>query len=178
MLRRTRGSSGAVHFRDCADQAAARRRRGRARSPDRPLPEGCCVVLSRRSRIAFLSAVFAVAFPTYALGQLGGPASDQVIGVLEVDLGQVRRKATEVLGGMRPVSQQTVPALVNLLRHDEVQTRQTALRSLVRIGDPAKPAVPEILELMERETNETVRAQGHAALKKIDPRVRFSFDPP
>ena len=113
----------------------------------------------------------------HLLGQLGKPANPALLTVLATAEGQVRRKTAEVLGGVRPVSDPTVSALVDLLRNEEVQTRQTALRALVRIGAPAKPAVPEILALMERETNRTVREQGHAALKKIDPRVTLPLEP-
>lgn len=60
-----------------------------------------------------------------------------------------------------------VPVLLELLRSNDSKARLIAAEGLERIGEKAKPAVPDLIAAME-DDNEDVRAQAEQSLFYID----------
>ncbi len=92
---------------------------------------------------------------------------------------QVRLKAIESLGRIKPPTKEIVEKLLALLDEQDFETRKAALAGLGAIGPPAKAAVPSLVEkltalLNNLQEDDTIRTAAHAALKKIDPRTKFA----
>jgi HEAT repeat protein len=88
---------------------------------------------------------------------------------------QLRLKAIESLGRVKPASAEAVQKLVSLIDHEDYDVSKVALSALTRIGPPVKQHEPKIVELLIARLNdtnedETVRSLAKEALKKIDPR--------
>lgn len=88
---------------------------------------------------------------------------------------QLRLKAIESLGRVKPTSPEAVHKLVSLIDHEDYDVSKGAVSALTRIGPPVKQHEPKIVDLLIARLNdtnedETVRSLAKEALKKIDPR--------
>ena len=88
---------------------------------------------------------------------------------------QLRLKAIECLGRVKPTSADVVSRLVALMDNENYEIRKGAFRALSVIGPPAKQHDPQLVEKLTSTLNnlkedETIRSLAHDALKKIDPR--------
>lgn len=107
-----------------------------------------------------------------ALGRIGGVASAPLLELTRVEQRQLRARALESLGLIKPPAPATLARMIELLpRGQDDEMRRTALEGLARIGSPAKDAVDELLEILnDKQENETIRSLAKKALKDIDPR--------
>ena len=80
----------------------------------------------------------------------------------------MRWYAAEALGNMGAEAASQVPALLRALEHPNPMTRRRAARALGRIGDPAKPAIALLMNIAQKDKNETVRSAAQAALNQIN----------
>lgn len=67
------------------------------------------------------------------------------------------------------IGQPAVPALVNLLHDRDAGLREEAARTLARIGPVAQEAIPELIAALESESSEPVRRQIIRALGQMGP---------
>lgn len=110
------------------------------------------------------------------LTRLGPTATPTLLAAADGEPRQLRLKAIESLGRVKPTSAETVQKLVALIDDEENEIRGGALRSLAAIGPAVKEHSPDIVEklillLNNVDEDETVRSQSKGALKKIDPRT-------
>ena len=105
-----------------------------------------------------------------------GPVSVPTLFVaVDDETQQLRLKAIECLGRVKPTSAEVVGRLVSLMESDDYEIRKGAFRALSVIGPPAKQHEPQLVErltatLNDLKEDETIRSLAHDALKKIDPR--------
>lgn len=105
-----------------------------------------------------------------------GPAA--VPTLLEAAAGepqQLRRKAIECLGRVKPTTAEAVHKLVALIDDPDYEMRKSGLAAIGNVGPPAKEHAPNLVEELTSILNninedETVRSLAKDALKKIDPR--------
>lgn len=109
------------------------------------------------------------------LTRLGPLSVPTLFGAAEDGEHQLRLKAIECLGRVKPTSAEVVGRLVTLMDHEDYEIRKGAFRALGVIGPPARQHDPQLVEKLTSVLNnvkedETVRSLAHDALKKIDPR--------
>lgn len=111
------------------------------------------------------------------LGKVGAAARPQIIqAALSSDLGEVRKRAAEELGQMKPPTRETVDTLVIMLdeEKDELVLRH-AIRALGKIGEPAKAAAAKLEAMLENPDryDRLTLVDVNSAIKEINPRVGF-----
>jgi HEAT repeat protein len=111
------------------------------------------------------------------LGKVGAAARPQIIqAALSSDLGEVRKRAAEELGQMKPPTRETVDTLVIMLdkEEDELVLRH-AIRALGKIGEPAKAAAAKLAAMLENPDryDRLTLVDVNSAIKEINPRVGF-----
>ena len=111
------------------------------------------------------------------LGKVGAAARPQIIqAALSSDLGEVRKRAAEELGQMKPPTRETVDTLVIMLdkEEDELVLRH-AIKALGKIGEPAKAAVAKLEAMLENPDghDRLTLVDVNSAIKEINPRVGF-----
>ena len=115
---------------------------------------------------------FRPGMPTNFIGALAERISDPDV--------QVRTYAIDSLGRFRKNGLMVVPLLRQALLDSEPHVRFTAVRALVLLGLPAKPAVPDLIAAGERDA--LVRPMVLEYLRGIDPeeaeRVAARFQKP
>jgi HEAT repeat protein len=110
------------------------------------------------------------------LARQGPVATPALLQAIEQDeQPQLRIKAIESLGRVKPPSAQAVQKLVSLLEHEDYDVCKAALTGLKSIGPAVKEHEPEIVATLMAKLNdvnedETVRSLTKQALMKIDPR--------
>jgi hypothetical protein len=99
------------------------------------------------------------------LGKIGDPARKQLLAALSSDLWNVRTRAAEELGKMRPLTNETIHRVL-----------RQVIMALGEIGEHAKAAAPKLLAIRDGpdQYHDTVRDAAHMALKKVDPRRDFT----
>jgi HEAT repeat protein len=111
------------------------------------------------------------------LGHIGDPARKELLAALTSDLFNVRARAAQELGDMRPLTKETIAALLKRL-DDEKDNRVLVqvIKALGEIGEPAKAATPKLLAIRDGpdKYDDTLRNAAHAAVKKVDPRRDFT----
>jgi HEAT repeat protein len=91
----------------------------------------------------------------YALGRIGPDAHAATGELIPLLKDELLREAASVALDRIGVTGPHVAALMELLNHDEVRTRQLATLNLARVGPDAKPAVASLVEsLQDRQTRE------------------------
>ena len=110
-----------------------------------------------------------------ALARLGPIATPTLLEAMSGEPKQLRLKAIESLGRVKPPSKEVVTRLVALLDEQDYEARKTALSALSNVGPPAKEHDPAIVQklmsiLNDTKEDETIRALAKQALKSIDPR--------
>ena len=108
---------------------------------------------------------------TYAFAQIGTPAETALPALIEHAKDpavEVRRYLADAFGGIGPAAAPTVPALIEMLEHDEdKQARFEAALALAQIGPTASDAVPALANAL-RDPDRYVRDNAIHALKCID----------
>jgi hypothetical protein len=105
------------------------------------------------------------------LGKLGPSATDTLIAVAaRDDSSQLRRKAIETLGLIKPAETKSINALIALLDDADTQVQWQVIDALVKIGEPARGAASKLNELRQKHVDESIRVSAGEALKKVDPR--------
>jgi hypothetical protein len=109
------------------------------------------------------------------LTRLGPVAVPTLLTAADSETKQLRLKAIECLGRVKPTSAEVVSRLVGLTASEDYEIRKGAFRALAVVGPPAKQHDPQLVEkltsvLNDVKEDETIRSLAHDALKKIDPR--------
>jgi HEAT repeat protein len=122
---------------------------------------------------AHLAARFAACRILRRLGNEAKPALKQALGS---ESKQMRLKAIETLGRVRPTDPDIIQTLVDLIGAEDERVRSVAILSLGDIGPPAKDMCADKLVaiLNDAEENETLRDAAKRALKKVNPRRNFT----
>jgi HEAT repeat protein len=108
------------------------------------------------------------------LGKLGPTGVDTLLQLAgKGDSNQLRRKAIETLGGMKPPEKKTIEELISLLDDTDTQVQWQVIDALIKIGQPAKAASAKLNELRKEHADEQIRVSAGEALKKVDPRKTF-----
>lgn len=108
------------------------------------------------------------------LGKLGPGGLDTLIALAaKDDSSQLRRKAIESLGLMKPAEQRTIETLIAQLDDADTQVQWQTIDALIKIGEPAKAAASKLRELRQNHADESIRVSAGEALKKVDPRQTF-----
>lgn len=108
------------------------------------------------------------------LGKLGPSGTDTLIAVAtHDDSSQLRRKAVETLGLIKPAEKKTIDALIALLDDANTQVQWQVIDALIKIGQSAKGAASKLNELRQTHADESIRVSAGEALKKVDPRKTF-----
>lgn len=105
------------------------------------------------------------------LGKLGPSGTDTLIVVAANDeSSQLRRKAIETLGLIKPAETKSINALIALLDDADTQVQWQVIDALIKIGEPAKGAASKLNDLRQNHADESIRVSAGEALKKVDPR--------
>ena len=109
------------------------------------------------------------------LTRLGPVSVPALLVAVEDETQQLRLKAIECLGRVKPTSADVVTRLVALMDNENYEIRKSAFRAITVVGPPAKQHDPQLVEKLTNTLNdlkedETIRSLAHDALKKIDPR--------
>jgi HEAT repeat protein len=104
---------------------------------------------------------------------LGPVATPQIVATTQCDTRALQLKAIEMLGGVRPVTNDAIDRLIAMVEHDDDLLRRAAIQSLGRIGQPAHRAVPKLQAVLNSAANDSLRGAAQEALKSIDPRKGF-----
>ncbi len=107
---------------------------------------------------------------------LGPMATPQIVATTQSDTRALQLKAIEMLGGVRPVTNDALDRLIAMVDHDDDLLRRAAIQSLGRIGQPAHRAAPKLQEVLNSDANDSLRGAAREALGNIDPRKGFHKD--
>ncbi len=99
--------------------------------------------------------------------ELESPSSvPKLIEALQAKDSNIRERAFESLGRIRPGAKVAVPALINALFDSDSNVRERAIKSLGDIGPEAKDAVPALLKAF-LDSDKDVREKASIAIGKI-----------
>jgi HEAT repeat protein len=109
------------------------------------------------------------------LTRLGPVSVPTLLVAVDDETQQLRLKAIECLGRVKPTSAEVVSRLVALSNSEDYEIRKGAFRALAVVGPPVKEHDSQLVEklmnvLNDAKEDETIRSLAHDALKKIDPR--------
>lgn len=109
------------------------------------------------------------------LTRLGPVAVPALMTAADSETKQLRLKAIECLGRVKPTSAEIVSRLTSSMGNEDYEIRKGAFRALAVVGPPAQQHDPQLVDkltsvLNDVKEDETVRSLAHDALKKIDPR--------
>lgn len=105
------------------------------------------------------------------LSKLGGIGTPTLLAATGGEPRQLRLKATECLGRVKPADAKSVQKLIELIETSDFDQRKIALVALAQIGPAAKVAVPKLLAVLNNpKEDETLRSAAKKALKAVDPR--------
>ncbi|MGI8979379.1 MAG: HEAT repeat domain-containing protein [Pirellulaceae bacterium] len=84
---------------------------------------------------------------------------------------ELRVKAIECLGRLKPTSKEIVEKIIRLIDDPEYEQRKAALGALASIGKPAGQAKDRLQAILnDTKEDETIRSLAKKALKAVDPR--------
>ena len=84
---------------------------------------------------------------------------------------ELRVKAIECLGRVKPTSSEIVDKVIELIDDSDYEQRKAALGALASIGKPAAKAKDRLVEILNNtKEDETIRSLAKKALKEVDPR--------
>jgi len=105
------------------------------------------------------------------ISKLGAIATPTLLDALALEPRQLRLKATECLGRVKPADGKSIKKLIALIDDKDFDQRKIAIAALAQIGPPAKEAVPKLLSILnDTNEDETIRGNAKHALKLVDPR--------
>lgn len=97
------------------------------------------------------------------LKKLGAPAVPQLIAALKNK--DKRTNVLRVLKQIGPEAKESAPAIVELLKDEDAETRKVALNALAQLGGEAKKVVPKLTEMLD-DDNGDVRRSAITCLSK------------
>lgn len=130
------------------DDPAVRREAGRALARIGPAARSATPLLIDQLQHQDISARGRAVFVLGRIGPNAREATDELIQLLKDEI--LREEASVALGRIG-VTGPHVAALIELLRHDEIRSRQLAALNLSRIGPDAKPAVAALVESLQEK---------------------------
>ena len=84
---------------------------------------------------------------------------------------ELRVKAIECLGRLKPTSKEIVDKVIALIDDPDFEQRKAALGALAAIGKPAGKAKDRLVAILnDTKEDETIRSLAKKALKEVDPR--------
>lgn len=84
---------------------------------------------------------------------------------------ELRVKAIECLGRLKPTSEEIVEKVIGLIDDPDFEQRKAALGALANIGKPAGGAKDRLQAILnDTKEDETIRSLAKKALKAVDPR--------
>lgn len=84
---------------------------------------------------------------------------------------ELRVKAIECLGRLKPTSKEIVEKVISLIDDPDYEQRKAALGALASIGKPAGAAKDRLQAILnDTQEDETIRSLAKKALKAVDPR--------
>jgi len=84
---------------------------------------------------------------------------------------ELRVKAIECLGRLKPTSKQIVEKVISLIDDKDYEQRKAAIGALASIGKPAAAAKDRLQAILnDTKEDETIRGLAKKALKEVDPR--------
>lgn len=84
---------------------------------------------------------------------------------------ELRVKAIECLGRLKPTSKEIVDKVIGLIDDPDFEQRKAALLALSAIGKPAAGAKDRLVAILnDTKEDETIRGLAKKALKEVDPR--------
>ena len=84
---------------------------------------------------------------------------------------ELRVKAIECLGRLKPTSKQIVEKIISLIDDQDYEQRKAAIGALANIGKPAAAAKDRLQAILnDAKEDETIRSLAKKALKEVDPR--------
>ena len=102
-----------------------------------------------------------------------GPASATTV-LMEATASEpreVRVKAIECLGRLKPSSKEIVEKIISLIDDKDYEQRKAAIGALASIGKPAAAAKDRLQAILnDVKEDETIRGLAKKALKEVDPR--------
>jgi len=102
------------------------------------------------------------------LGAVGRPA---VMAAVDSSPKQLRVKAIESLGRIKPADKASVDKLIKLLDDKDYEIRKAALLGIGATEKAGAPAVSKLMDILnDTKEDETIRSLAKVALKKVDPR--------
>ncbi|WP_425617932.1 HEAT repeat domain-containing protein [Anatilimnocola sp. NA78] len=102
------------------------------------------------------------------MGPVGRPA---VLAATDSSPVQLRVKAIECLGRIKPADKASVDKLMTLLDDKEYDIRKAALLGIAATDKAGAPAVSKLMDMLnDTKEDETIRSLAKVALKKVDPR--------
>ena len=105
------------------------------------------------------------------LSKLGAVATPTLLEAMNGEPRQLRLKATECLGRVKPADPQVVKKLIAFIDDSDLDQRKVSITALATIGPPAREAVPKLIALLnDPQEDETIRSIAKQALKEVDPR--------
>jgi hypothetical protein len=105
------------------------------------------------------------------LSKLGPIAVPTLLAAIESEPRQLRLKATECLGRVKPPEAKSVARLLKLIDDKDFEQRKAAIGALANMGPAAKEATPKLISLLNNpDEDETIRSSAKFALKHVDPR--------
>ena len=111
-----------------------------------------------------------------ALSRLGPAGKEPLLNAASAEPRQLRLKATECLGRIKPTDKAIVDRLVVAMNAGDFDEQKAALSALANVGPAASKAEPKLVEkltaiLNDTKQDETLRGLAKATLKKVDPRT-------
>lgn len=105
------------------------------------------------------------------LSKLGPVATPTLLAALESEPRQLRLKATECLGRVKPPDVKCVATLMKLIDDKDFDERKAAIGALANMGPVAKDATQKLIGLLnDPKEDETIRSSAKFALKHVAPR--------
>ncbi len=84
---------------------------------------------------------------------------------------ELRVKAIECLGRLKPTSKQIVEKIISLIDDKDYEQRKAAIGALASIGKPAAAAKDRLQAILnDTKEDEMIRSLAKKALKEVDPR--------
>src|SRR5262249_1626556 len=74
---------------------------------------------------------------------------------------QVRIEASKALSNMDPASAEAMPELIQALEDEVPLVRINAIRTMIRLGEESKPAVPALIKALGAKENDTNAGAFH-----------------
>jgi HEAT repeat protein len=126
----------------------------------------------RAAAATSLAETWRVSAPTRRPGVGRGPAGRDFPGRGQEKGGSNRTQGPSPTGlapAYQALAQKAIPLLTAALRDKDTQLRACAAEALAETGPLAEPAVPDLVQILQKDTNSSARLQATLALYHIGP---------